>query len=98
MSLPVPRSPAKTTDPQALAARKKGTAVTKESFAKWAVQFEREFAEILKREEDERLKALPPKEREEARRWAAKLSGGCCPSPRSSKAALTTNLRRPTTV
>ncbi|KAG0655720.1 hypothetical protein C6P46_000754 [Rhodotorula mucilaginosa] len=60
---------------EALAARKKGTAVTKESFAKWAVQFEREFAEILKREEDERLKALPPKEREEARRWAAKLSG-----------------------
>ncbi|GAA5992413.1 hypothetical protein JCM10908_000805 [Rhodotorula pacifica] len=60
---------------EALAARKKGTQVTKESFAAWASKFEREFAEIVKREEDERLKALPPKEREEARRWAAKLSG-----------------------
>ncbi|GAA5872595.1 hypothetical protein JCM3774_001860 [Rhodotorula dairenensis] len=60
---------------EALAARKKGTQVTKESFAAWAAKFEREFAEILKREEEERLRALPPKEREEARRWAAKLSG-----------------------
>lgn len=49
--------------------------MTKESFAAWAVRFEAEYAAQLKREEEERLKALPPKEREEAKRWAAKLSG-----------------------
>ncbi|BGP54143.1 hypothetical protein JCM8202_003145 [Rhodotorula sphaerocarpa] len=60
---------------EALAARKQGTAVTKESFAAWTTRFEKELALLQRREEDERLKALPPKEREEARRWAAKLSG-----------------------
>ncbi|POY76751.1 hypothetical protein BMF94_0343 [Rhodotorula taiwanensis] len=60
---------------EALAARKKGTPVTKESFAAWAAKFEKEFAQIQKREEDDRLKALPPKEREETRRWVAKLTG-----------------------
>ncbi|GAA5933141.1 hypothetical protein JCM3775_002542 [Rhodotorula graminis] len=60
---------------EALAARTRGTQVNKASFAAWAAKFEAEYAAQLKREEDERLKALPPREREEARRWAAKLSG-----------------------
>lgn len=53
--------------------------MTKESFAAWASKFESEFAEQRRREEEERVKALPPKEREEAKRWAAKLTGesGC---------------------
>lgn len=49
--------------------------MTKESFAVWASKFESEFAEQRRREEEERLRALPPKEREEAKRWAAKLTG-----------------------
>ncbi|BGO89899.1 hypothetical protein NBRC10512_003459 [Rhodotorula toruloides] len=60
---------------EAVAAKKRGTPVTKESFAAWASKFESEFAEQRRREEEERVKALPPKEREEAKRWAAKLTG-----------------------
>lgn len=62
---------------QAAAAKKRGTPVTKESFAAWSAKFEAEYAAQLKREEEERIRALPPKEREEARRWAAKLTGAC---------------------
>ncbi|BGP38259.1 hypothetical protein JCM10449v2_002188 [Rhodotorula kratochvilovae] len=60
---------------EAQAAKTRGTPVTKESFAAWAAKFEAEYAAQLKREEEERLKALPPREREEAKRWLAKLSG-----------------------
>ncbi|GJN88281.1 hypothetical protein Rhopal_001246-T1 [Rhodotorula paludigena] len=60
---------------EAAAAKKRGTPVTKESFAAWSAKFEAEYAAQLKREEEERIRALPPKEREEARRWAAKLTG-----------------------
>ncbi|GAA5823903.1 hypothetical protein JCM3770_000334 [Rhodotorula araucariae] len=60
---------------EAQAAKTRGTPVTKESFAVWSARFEAEYAEALKREEEERLKAMPPREREEAKRWLAKLSG-----------------------
>ncbi|BGP23091.1 RWD domain containing protein [Rhodotorula toruloides] len=60
---------------EAVAAKKRGTPVTKESFSTWVTKFEFELAEQRRREEEERIKALPPKEREEARRWAAKLTG-----------------------
>ncbi|GAA5845892.1 hypothetical protein JCM11251_006722 [Rhodosporidiobolus azoricus] len=60
---------------EAVAAKKRGTPVTRESFAAWAAKFEGELAAQQKKEEEERIKALPPKEREEARRWAGKLTG-----------------------
>ncbi|GAA5971721.1 hypothetical protein JCM11641_000699 [Rhodosporidiobolus odoratus] len=60
---------------EAVAAKKRGTPVTKESFAVWSKKFEAELASQKQREEEDRIKALPPKEREEAKRWYNKLSG-----------------------
>ena len=60
---------------QAIAKKREGTKVTKESFAAWSVKFEKEMLELRKKEEQERLKGLPGKEREEAKRWLAKLTG-----------------------
>ncbi|GAA5913688.1 hypothetical protein JCM6882_008720 [Rhodosporidiobolus microsporus] len=60
---------------EAIAAKSRGTPVTKESFALWSAKFEAELAAQQKQEEEERIRALPPKEREEARRWAGKLTG-----------------------
>ncbi|GAA6063932.1 hypothetical protein JCM10212_004791 [Sporobolomyces blumeae] len=60
---------------EAIAKKKQGTPVTKQSFAAWSAKFEQEMAEQRKRDESERLKALPGKEREEAKRWLAKLTG-----------------------
>ncbi|GAA6024448.1 hypothetical protein JCM10207_005768 [Rhodosporidiobolus poonsookiae] len=60
---------------EALAAKTRGTAVTRESFAAWSAKFEKELAASKKREDEERIRGLPPKERDEARRWAGKLTG-----------------------
>ncbi|CED83844.1 Uncharacterized conserved protein, contains RWD domain [Phaffia rhodozyma] len=60
---------------EAQAARLRGTAVTSESFLNWKKTFLSEQKARRDREEDERLKALPPKEREEVKRAKAKLSG-----------------------
>ncbi|GAA5953823.1 hypothetical protein JCM3765_000660 [Sporobolomyces pararoseus] len=60
---------------EAIAKKREGTKVTKESFAAWSVKFEKEMEELRKKEEQERLKALPGKEREEAKRFLAKLTG-----------------------
>ncbi len=49
--------------------------MTPESYAQWRAAFEAEMAAKTKKDEDERLKALPAKEREEAKRWAAKPTG-----------------------
>lgn len=49
--------------------------VTPESYAKWRAAFEAEMAAKAKKEEDDRLKGLPPREREEAKRWALKPTG-----------------------
>ncbi|GAA5900705.1 Gir2p [Sporobolomyces salmoneus] len=59
----------------AIAKKREGTKVTKESFASWSVKFEKEMQEVRKKEEQERLKGLPGKEREEAKRFLAKLTG-----------------------
>jgi len=58
-----------------LAKKREGTKVTAESFARWSIGFEKEMSELRKREEMERLKSLPGKEREEAKRFIAKLTG-----------------------
>ncbi|BGP14199.1 hypothetical protein JCM10213_006697 [Rhodosporidiobolus nylandii] len=60
---------------EAIAAKKRGTPVTRESFAAWSSKFEAELAAQQAKEEEDRIKALPPKEREEARRWYNKLTG-----------------------
>ena len=60
---------------QAVAIQTAGTKVTLESFENWKVGFEAELVMKRKQEEQERLKALPPKEREETKRYLAKLSG-----------------------
>ncbi|KDE03067.1 hypothetical protein MVLG_06427 [Microbotryum lychnidis-dioicae p1A1 Lamole] len=52
-----------------------GTKVTNESFAQWRLKFEKEMADASAKEEQERLKTLPPKEREEAKKFRSKLSG-----------------------
>ncbi|KAF8902109.1 ubiquitin-conjugating enzyme/RWD-like protein [Gymnopilus junonius] len=55
--------------------RTRGTPVTVESFKAWKAKFDKEMASKKGREEDERLKALTPKEREEWKRSQARLSG-----------------------
>ncbi|CCA73824.1 related to RWD domain-containing protein-Laccaria bicolor [Serendipita indica DSM 11827] len=56
-------------------ARTRGTPVTKESFLKWRAAFTAEQAEKKRKEDEERMKGWTPKEREEAKRIAARLSG-----------------------
>ncbi|KAM0792615.1 hypothetical protein ACM66B_005276 [Microbotryomycetes sp. NB124-2] len=60
---------------EAEAKKTKGTPVTKESFEKWKVAFEREMDELVKRQEQERLKALPLKERDELKKYMTKPTG-----------------------
>ncbi|KAJ7449785.1 RWD-domain-containing protein [Mycena latifolia] len=56
-------------------ARTRGTPVTTESFAAWKIKFDRELANAKKAREDEKLRGFTPKEREEVRRIAGRLSG-----------------------
>jgi len=56
-------------------ARTRGTPVTIESFNVWKAKFDRELAAKKAREEEERLKAMSPKEREEYKKLATRLSG-----------------------
>ncbi|KIM24428.1 hypothetical protein M408DRAFT_317654 [Serendipita vermifera MAFF 305830] len=56
-------------------ARTKGTPVTQASFLKWRATFAMEEAEKKKREDDEKMKGWSMKEREEARRVTARLTG-----------------------
>jgi len=60
---------------QEVARKKQGTQVTRESFLKWRDAFEKEEIERRRKTEEERLKALPPKEREELKKWLAKPTG-----------------------
>jgi hypothetical protein len=57
------------------AARKRGTPVTPERFAEWRRKFEAEMKAAKEREEEERLKSLGAKEREEIRKIRARQSG-----------------------
>ncbi|TFY63976.1 hypothetical protein EVJ58_g2921 [Rhodofomes roseus] len=56
-------------------ARTRGTPVTVDRFTAWKVEFEKELAAKKAREEEERLKAMTPKEREEYKRLATRLTG-----------------------
>lgn len=60
---------------QAQAARLRGTAVTAESFLEWKTRFLSEEKARKDKEEEDRLKSLAPKEREDFKRAKAKLSG-----------------------
>ncbi|KAL4248131.1 hypothetical protein ABKN59_008291 [Abortiporus biennis] len=56
-------------------ARTRGTPVTIESFNAWKQKFDREMAVRKEREDDERMKGLTPKEREEYKKLATRLTG-----------------------
>lgn len=60
---------------EANAARLRGTVVTAESFLKWKQGFLKELRQKKDKEEEERVKSLPPREREEWKRSKGKLSG-----------------------
>lgn len=49
--------------------------MTVESFKAWKVKFDQELAHKKAQEEEEKLRALTFKEREEYRRYATRLSG-----------------------
>lgn len=62
-----------------------------ESFKSWKVKFDQEMAAKKVQEEEERLKALTPKEREEWKRSQTRLSGGyiqTCYYPRDNEFSL----------
>ncbi|KAJ7109352.1 hypothetical protein C8R44DRAFT_833872 [Mycena epipterygia] len=56
-------------------ARTRGTPVTPESFGAWKFKFDQELAAAKKAREDEKLRGLTPKEREEMKRIVGRLSG-----------------------
>ncbi|KAF8628440.1 hypothetical protein AX15_003956 [Amanita polypyramis BW_CC] len=55
--------------------RTRGTPVTVESFRTWKIKFDKELAIKKAQEEVEKLKAMTPKEREECKRLAFRVSG-----------------------
>ena len=71
---------------QAEEAKTRGTPVTVESFNAWKIKFDKEMAVKCAREEEERLKGLPPKEREEFKKLHTRASGQYFIAPRSSLA------------
>ncbi|KAF8654188.1 hypothetical protein AX16_003717 [Volvariella volvacea WC 439] len=56
-------------------ARTRGTPVTLETFIAWKAKFDKEIAQKKAKEEEEKLKGLTPKEREEYKRYTTRLSG-----------------------
>ncbi|KAJ7452449.1 RWD-domain-containing protein [Mycena galericulata] len=56
-------------------ARTRGTPVTPETFKVWKIKFDQELAAAKKAREDEKLRGLTPKEREEIKRSVGRLSG-----------------------
>ncbi|KAF8636465.1 hypothetical protein AX17_003281 [Amanita inopinata Kibby_2008] len=56
-------------------ARTRGTPVTSESFKAWKAKFDKETASKRVQEEEDRLKSMTPKEREEYKRLFSRLSG-----------------------
>ncbi|KAF9451049.1 RWD-domain-containing protein [Macrolepiota fuliginosa MF-IS2] len=57
------------------AARTRGTPVTVVSFNAWKAKFDKEMAQRKSVEEEEKLKASSPKEREEYRKYTTRLTG-----------------------
>ena len=60
---------------QAEEAKTRGTPVTVESFKAWKAKFDAELAIKKAKAEEEKLKAMTPKEREEYKRIQGRLSG-----------------------
>ena len=60
---------------QAEEAKTRGTPVTRESFLAWKVKFDKETAAKKAKEQEEKLKNLTPKEREEYKKFQGRLSG-----------------------
>ena len=56
-------------------ARTRGTPVTKESFFAWRTKFEDEIKLSQQKEEEERLRSLSAKEREELKKQATRPTG-----------------------
>jgi len=56
-------------------ARTRGTPVTMESFTNWKRAFDKGIAEKRARDDDEKMKNMTPKEREEWKRAATRLTG-----------------------
>jgi len=56
-------------------ARTRGTPVTVESFQAWKSKFDKELAVKKSREDEEKMKILTPKEREEWKRAGSRLTG-----------------------
>jgi len=56
-------------------ARTRGTPVTVESFQAWKSKFDKELAFKKSREDEEKMKSLTPKEREEWKRAGSRLTG-----------------------
>ncbi|KZT26219.1 RWD-domain-containing protein [Neolentinus lepideus HHB14362 ss-1] len=59
----------------ALEARIRGTPVTHESFLAWKKKFDQEMASRKAKEEEEKLKGMTPKEREEYKKFQTRPSG-----------------------
>ena len=53
----------------------RGTPVTRESFFAWKVKFDKEMATKRAKEQEEKLKNLTPKERDEYRKFQGRLTG-----------------------
>lgn len=60
---------------QAEAAKTRGTPVTKESYNKWRDAFLKEMSSKRVKDEEDRVRALPSREREEVKRRLARPSG-----------------------
>lgn len=56
-------------------ARTRGTPVTVESFTAWKAKFDKEVAAKRAQEDEEKLRAMTSKEREEYKRLTSRLSG-----------------------
>jgi RWD domain len=61
--------------PQAEEARTRGTPVTPEAFLSWKSKFDKEMAARRVVEQEERLKVLPAKDRDELRKIGTRLTG-----------------------
>ncbi|KAF8326337.1 RWD-domain-containing protein [Cantharellus anzutake] len=60
---------------EAETARTRGTPVTSSTFSEWKKRFDKELAAKVAAEDEERIKAIPPKEREEYKRNKLKPTG-----------------------
>lgn len=60
---------------QAEEAKTRGTAVTRESFFAWKATFDKEMAGRQAREDEEKMKGMTPKEREEYKKLATRSTG-----------------------